>query len=168
MGVDFIELDVRKSLDDSLMVMHDSTVDRTTNFSGGLNTFTYTQLKNMDAGSYFSNEFIGEPIPSLYEILNYAKGKTKICIELKDPNIEAQTVNMIQQLNLVHDVVLFSFDLNQLQLIKSINASIEVCYLQHQISLSDIDDLININGEYVGSGGEPAISSILYAKLFWC
>ena len=166
MGVDFIELDVRKSLDDSLMVMHDSTVDRTTNFSGGLNTFTYTQLKNMDAGSYFSNEFIGEPIPSLYEILNYAKGKTKICIELKDPNIETQTVNMIQQLNLVHDVVLFSFDLNQLQLIKSINASIEVCYLQHQISLSDIDDLININGEYVGSGGEPAISSILYANYF--
>ncbi len=166
MGVDYIELDVRKSLDDSLMVMHDSTVDRTTNFSGGLNTFTYAQLKNMDAGSYFSNEFIGEPIPSLYEILNYAKGKTKICIELKDPNIETQTVNMIQQLNLVHDVVLFSFDLNQLQLIKSMNASIEVCYLQHQISLSDIDDLININGEYVGSGGDPPMSSILYANYF--
>ena len=73
---------------------------------------------------------------------------------------------MIQQLNLVHDVVLFSFNLNQLQLIKSMNATIEVCYLQHQISLSDIDDLININGEYVGSGGEPAISSILYANYF--
>ena len=83
MGVDYIELDVRKSLDDSLMVMHDATVNRTTNFSGGLNTFTYAQLKNMDAGSYFSNDFTGEEIPTLYEVLHFARGKTKICIELK-------------------------------------------------------------------------------------
>lgn len=166
MGVDYIELDVRKSLDDSLMVMHDSTVNRTTNFSGGLNTFTYAQLKNMDAGSYFSNNFTGEEIPTLYEVLHFAKGKTKICIELKDPNIEVQAVNLIQQMNLVNDVVLFSFDLNQLQLIKLINPAIKVCYLQHLISLNDIDDLININGEYVGSGGDPPMSSILYANYF--
>ena len=166
MGVDYIELDVRKSLDDSLMVMHDSTVNRTTNFSGGLNTFTYAQLKNMDAGSYFSNDFTGEEIPTLYEVLHFARGKTKICIELKDPNIEVRAVNLIQQMNLVNDVVLFSFDLNQLQLIKLINPAIKVCYLQHLISLNDIDDLININGEYVGSGGDPPMSSILYANYF--
>ena len=62
-----------------------------------------------------SNDFTGEEIPSLYEVLHFVRGKTKICIELKDPNIEVRAVNLIQQLNLVNDVVLFSFDLNQLQ-----------------------------------------------------
>ena len=166
MKVDFIELDVRKSLDDSLMVMHDSTVNRTTNHSGGLNTFTYTQLKNMDAGSYFSSAYTGVEIPTLYEVLAFARGKSKICIELKSQNIELQTIQLIQNMNLVNQVVIFSFDLYQLQLIKSIDPAFQVCYLQSEITLSDVDDLINIGGEYVGSGGSPAISTVLYANYY--
>jgi len=95
MGVDFIELDVQESLDDSLMVIHDSTVDGTTNQVGNVNTYTYTQLKAMDAGSHFSSAFAGEKIPSLFEVLSYAKGKAKICIELKANNIESKFGNII-------------------------------------------------------------------------
>ena len=129
MGVDYIELDVQESLDDSLMVMHDATVDGTTNSSGNVNSYTYAQLKTMDAGSHFSSAFAGEKIPSLYDVLSYAKGKTKICIELKASNIESKAVNMIQNLNLQSDVVIFSFDLNQLQIIKSLDPSLKICYL---------------------------------------
>ena len=164
MGVDYIELDVQESLDDSLMVIHDATVDGTTNSSGNVNSFTYTQLKTMDAGSHFSSSFAGEKIPSLYEVLSYAKDKTKICIELKASNIESKAVSMIQSLSLQSDVVIFSFDINQLQTIKNLDPSLKICYLANPIDQADINTLQNIGGEYVGSGGTPGLTNILYAQ----
>ena len=164
LGVDFLEMDVRISLDDSLMVIHDSTVNRTTNSSGGVNTLSYNQLKSLDAGSHFSSNFSGEQIPSLREVLLLGKNKTKFCIELKDENIELQTLNMLQSMNLVNDVIIFSFDLSQLQTIKSINPLIKVCYLANPIGQNHIDDLQIIGGEYVGSGGYPGLGNIIYAQ----
>jgi glycerophosphoryl diester phosphodiesterase len=164
MNVDFIELDVQKSSDDSLMIIHDASVDRTTNYVGNVNTFSYSQLKTMDAGSHFSSSFVGEQIPSLFEVLSYAKGKIKICVELKANAIEYQAINMIQNLNLENDVIIFSFDINQLQTIKNLDPSIKVCFLQSVITQANITTLLNIGGEYVGSGGAPGLSAILFAQ----
>ena len=50
LNVDYIELDVQKSSDDSLMVIHDPTVNGTTNYSGLVSAYSYSQLKQMDAG----------------------------------------------------------------------------------------------------------------------
>ena len=50
-GADYLELDVRKSSDDSLMVIHDATVNATTNGSGFVNSKTYTELRALDAAS---------------------------------------------------------------------------------------------------------------------
>lgn len=58
-GADYFELDVRASKDDTLMVIHDITLDRTTNGTGSFHDFTYKQLRTYDAGSWFGEEFAG-------------------------------------------------------------------------------------------------------------
>ena len=133
MGVDYLELDVQQSSDDSLMVIHDATVDATTNGAGNVSSKTYLQLKALDAGSWFDPAFTGEQIPTLYEVLSLAKGKAKVCVELKAANIEAAAVSMIEGLGMVDDVVIFSFDLNQLNVIKGLNSNLKVCFLNNPV-----------------------------------
>ena len=69
LGVAWIELDVHPAKDGTLMVLHDDTVDRTTNGSGAVRDLTPDQLRRLDAGSWFAPSFSGERIPGLPEVL---------------------------------------------------------------------------------------------------
>lgn len=164
-GVDYIELDVRKSSDDSLMVIHDATLNATTNGSGNVSALSYVQLKSLDAGSWFGPAFVGAQIPSLYEVLLLAKlNQIKVCVEMKDAGLEAAVVALIQQLGMVDAVILFSFSLTELQVIKQLNPLLKICWLDNTISIAEINQLQAIGGEYVGAGNIPALSSIKYAQ----
>ena len=55
-GADYYELDIQLSSDDSLVIMHDDTIDRTTDGSGLVSSLTYAQLRAVDAGSWFSSD----------------------------------------------------------------------------------------------------------------
>ncbi len=65
---DAIELDAKLSKDDVVMVIHDQTVDRTTNGKGRVGDLTLRELKQLDAGSFFGQEFNGVEIPTLDEV----------------------------------------------------------------------------------------------------
>ena len=96
---DYFELDIQLSSDDSLMIMHDDTVDRTTDGTGTLSTMTYEQLRLLDAGSWFSSEFTGEKIPTFAEALTLAKNNDiDIVAEIKttDLTVVPKVVAMIQ------------------------------------------------------------------------
>ncbi len=80
-NADYYELDVQISLDDSLMIMHDASVDRTTNGTGNIASMTYAQLRQLDAGSWFGAAFAGEKIPTLFEALTVAKNATNTEID---------------------------------------------------------------------------------------
>lgn len=164
LNVDFIELDVQKSSDDSLMVIHDPTVDGTTSYSGLVSSYSYNELKLMDAGSWFSNDYIGTEIPTLFEVLQLAQGKIKVCVELKASNIESQAMQMIESMGMLNDVVIFSFSLSQLQIVKNINPNVEVCYLSSLMTSGDITDALSIDAEYLGVGQDPSVENINAAK----
>ena len=83
---DGIELDAKLSKDGNVVVIHDSTVDRTTDCSGPVNTFTSKELQDMDAGSHFDPKFKGAKIPLLEEVLLEFGGKFLINIELTNYN----------------------------------------------------------------------------------
>jgi glycerophosphoryl diester phosphodiesterase len=83
--VDMMELDVHVSKDDSLIVMHDYDVERTTSGKGEIENLTYSYIKTLDAGSKFKPEFKDEKVPTLDEVLKLSGGKTKVLIELKWP-----------------------------------------------------------------------------------
>jgi glycerophosphoryl diester phosphodiesterase len=87
MKADYFELDVQMSKDGELVIIHDNTVDRTTNGKGKVKELTLAELRQLDAGSKFSPQFAGEKIPTLAEALDQFRGKIGILIELKSPEL---------------------------------------------------------------------------------
>ncbi|CAM4420285.1 glycerophosphodiester phosphodiesterase [Paenibacillus alkaliterrae] len=85
LGADFIELDVRMSKDGELVVIHDKSVDRTTNKTGFVHDYTLRELQKMDAGSYFHADYAEETIVSLEEVMDRFYGRIGLLIEIKDP-----------------------------------------------------------------------------------
>lgn len=83
LGVDMIELDVRHTKDEEIIVFHDSTLERTTNGRGLVEDKTLAEIKALDAGSWFHPDFEGETIPTLKEALDLIDGQCKVLIEIK-------------------------------------------------------------------------------------
>ena len=115
LGVDLIELDVHRSEDGGLPVVHDHLLDRTTNGSGFVRDHTMAELKRFDAGSWKDPRFAAERIPSLDEVLALAKGKVGVAIEIKNlplpyQGIEDAVVQAVRGAGMVGDVVVISFD----------------------------------------------------------
>jgi glycerophosphoryl diester phosphodiesterase len=111
-GADFVELDAKLSLDGQVMVIHDQTVDRTTNGVGTVNQLTLAQLKELDAGSKFNIQFAGEKIPTLDEVFK-AVGK-EIFVNVELTNYSSKRDDLIPKVaevvkaNQMEDRVLFS------------------------------------------------------------
>jgi len=81
-GVEAIELDAKLSADGEVIVIHDTTVDRTTNAKGEVRNFSVREFQQMDAGSHFSEEFRGEPVPTLRQVFEELGKKLFINVEL--------------------------------------------------------------------------------------
>lgn len=102
LGVDFVEIDVRRTADDVLVVLHDRTVDRTTNGRGRIDHLTLRDLKKLDAGN-------GETIPTLEEVLKVAAGRAGLILELKVPGVAQQTVESVHAARFKDPVIYASF-----------------------------------------------------------
>jgi glycerophosphoryl diester phosphodiesterase len=85
-NADAIELDVKLSADGRVVVIHDQTVDRTTGSRGRVRDLTLSQLQALDAGSFFSEKYQGEKIPTLEEVFEMVGKRTFINIELTNYN----------------------------------------------------------------------------------
>ncbi len=115
LGADGIELDVQLSKDGALVIMHDFNVDKTTNGHGPVASMTLTELKALDAGSHFSAEFAGTPIPTLQEVFSALGPVLLINVELKsmvlkDNGLEAEVIRVIEDFGLQDRVLLSSFN----------------------------------------------------------
>jgi glycerophosphoryl diester phosphodiesterase len=88
-----IELDVHLTKDGEVVVIHDDVLDRTTNGKGPVASFTMAELKQVDAGSWFSPEFKGVTLPTLREVLDLIKGKDILL------NVETKAALGFEQLN---------------------------------------------------------------------
>ncbi|MCK4517052.1 MAG: glycerophosphodiester phosphodiesterase family protein [Spirochaetaceae bacterium] len=82
-GVDYVEIDVWTSRDGVFYLMHDATVDRTTNRSGHLLALRSDEIDKLDAGSWFGPQFASERVPRLEEFLRWIKGKARVFIDVK-------------------------------------------------------------------------------------
>jgi len=88
-GADLIELDVSLSRDRIPVVIHDETLDRTTNGSGRVQDFTRSELQQLDAGSWISKKFREARIPTLEEVFRRVGRQIAINVELKPESFEA-------------------------------------------------------------------------------
>ena len=82
-GADLVEIDLQKSADGHVVVIHDDTVNRTTDGVGRVDEKTLAELRTLDAGSWFAPEFTGEPIPTLEEALLEALGVGPLLLDQK-------------------------------------------------------------------------------------
>lgn len=89
LGGDIIELDVRQSRDSVLYVLHDATVDRTSNGRGAIAELDSTELDRLDAGSWFAPEFESESLPRLSRFIDALKDKAGLYIEVKNADADA-------------------------------------------------------------------------------
>jgi len=108
LGVNSAEVDVHLSNDEQLIVMHDATVDRTTDGTGKVADLTLAQIKSFDAGQ-------GEPVPTLQEVIDIFRAAwqqerhTLLLIELKGEGTAAPTVDAVRRNGVENRVVLISF-----------------------------------------------------------
>lgn len=107
--VDAVELDVRRTKDGVLVVIHDETVDRTTNGKGRVRDLTWDEIQKLDAGSWKGTEFAGERIPRLEEALQLVNGRVVVFLEIKEPDTAPQVVDTLRQLDALPWVKIGSF-----------------------------------------------------------
>jgi glycerophosphoryl diester phosphodiesterase len=111
MGVRHIELDVDFTSDGHIVVIHDDTVDRTTNGSGPVTSHTLAALRALDAGSWFGDKFTGERIPTFHEVLERYKGRVHLHTEIKghSPSLSQRTADLIRTHGMEEQVTITSF-----------------------------------------------------------
>jgi glycerophosphoryl diester phosphodiesterase len=102
MGVSAVEIDIQLTKDDELAVIHDSTVDRTTNGTGAVRDFTLADLQRLDAGK-------GETIPSLAEVVEEVAGKLHLIIEVKHPEAAPALLHFSQTRDIFDQTHVISF-----------------------------------------------------------
>jgi glycerophosphoryl diester phosphodiesterase len=114
-SAEIIEIDVHLTKDGEVVVIHDKSVDRTTNGTGLIGDLTLAQIRELDAGSWFSESFAGQKIPFLSEVMEMVNGQKKLLIEIKSgvkdfPGIDAKVVEMIKQYDALDWCIVQSFD----------------------------------------------------------
>jgi glycerophosphoryl diester phosphodiesterase len=117
-GVDAVEIDVRLSKDKEIIVIHDSTVDRTTNGTGPVSSYALKEIKKLDAGK-------GETIATLDEVIGLIGNKVQLVIELKEEGTERKVVELIKRNNLEDNVYVISFWHRLVRMVKEMDSCIK-------------------------------------------
>lgn len=108
-GVDTVEIDVSTSKDGIFYIFHGPNLQRTTNGSGWVGSYTSQELDQLDAGSWFSPEFAGERIPRLEPFLRWIKGKAKVFLDVKNADA-GRLAALIHEIGLQEDCFFWSFN----------------------------------------------------------
>jgi len=112
---EIIEIDVHLTKDGKIVVIHDKSVDRTTNGTGLISELTLGEIRALDAGSWYSESFAGEKIPLLSEVMDMVVGRKKLLIEIKSgvkdyPGIDRKVVEVIKEYDALDWCIVQSFD----------------------------------------------------------
>lgn len=128
---DGIETDVHMTKDGVLILCHDERVDRTTDGTGFIKDYTFENLRKLDAGIKFGEEFNGEKIPTLDELLVLAKDNNiQLNIEIKTgiviyDGIEKAVIDKVKEYGMENRIILSSFNHYAMVLCKSIDKNIK-------------------------------------------
>jgi glycerophosphoryl diester phosphodiesterase len=126
-GVNAVELDVRKTRDHQLVVIHDADVKRTTDGKGLVSDLTVKEIKEFTAEK-------GEKIPTLKEALDFLDKKVKILIELKEEGVDEKVLSLVREGGLQKNVVVVSFSEEALRKVRKLDKEVEtgLIYVKHK------------------------------------
>ena len=146
----WIEIDVRQTKDQKLVIFHDENLYRITGVNKNVIDVTYDELKKLDYGSFFSTEYSNEKIPLLSEVISFAKeNNVKLNIELKNTgrevNFEEQVINIINKYDFADYCIVESPMYRQIRKIKRLNPNVRTALLTVGIANEDIINLTDID-----------------------
>jgi glycerophosphoryl diester phosphodiesterase len=117
LGADMCEFDVRMTRDREVVVIHDATVNRTTNGRGRVAAMNAVAIKRLDAGVRFGAEFRDEPIPTLAEVAAALGGRCGMDVELKERGLEGRVCDILRERGVIESAIVSSFDWDQLKIV---------------------------------------------------
>ena len=160
-GVDAVELDLHGTADGEIVVIHDASLDRTTDRQGHINEIRLETIRDADAGGWFGAEFAGEPVPTLTEALACIGKETIAVLEIKDPLIAEAVVAKIHETGTLDTTVVISFHTPVVQTLRTLEPRIATGWLigSHDKHISPIalcqqlgvlgSSLLNVNHELI-------------------
>lgn len=176
LGVDYIEQDLQMTRDGELVVMHDPTLDRTTNGSGNVIDRSLAEIADLDAGSWFSPEFAGAAIPALRDVFQKYGHGASYYIETKNPEeapgMEEKLLALLAEFELRDpavekwQVLIQSFSAPSLLKIRELDAALPLIQLiGKEYSSADIRAVLpQISAHAVGIGpAHPTVDAELVA-----
>lgn len=130
---DWAEIDVQETGDGVVVLCHDTNVKRVTGVSGQVPELTLAQIKELDAGSWFSDEFAGEKIPTLEEAMEYAKGKINLNIEMKYSGTKSllpeKVRELVERYEMEEQCIVTCTNPEYLKMIKENNPDVKTGYI---------------------------------------
>jgi glycerophosphoryl diester phosphodiesterase len=164
LGTTWVESDVKSSKDGELVLIHDSTVDRTTDGSGEVHDLTLGELKALDAGSWFSPEYAGERIPTLLEFFDRYKGKLRSMMEIKSPGrVEEQLVQLIEAQDAYEETIVIGSDRASLVKVKELDPRVEIGWTAFEPTEENISLALEMKCHHIGCRHQFLTSEIVAA-----
>ncbi|MCM1988554.1 glycerophosphodiester phosphodiesterase [Oceanirhabdus seepicola] len=143
-GADYAEIDVQETKDGKIVVIHDSNLKRTTGVNKNIWEMELSEIRELDNGSWFSEKFKGEKIPTLEEVLMYTNGRLKLNIEIKknghEKNLVNEVVRIIKESNRMDSTVITSLDYNVIQDVEKIDSKIKTGYIMY-MAIGNLEQL---------------------------
>jgi glycerophosphoryl diester phosphodiesterase len=141
LGVDAVELDVRKTRDNEIVVIHNADVNKTTDGSGEVNELTLEEIQGLVTEK-------GEHVPTLDEVLDVVARRVKVLIELKETGLEKQVIDLIRKRKLTENVIIVSFLEDALRKVRELSDEVEtgLIYVRHK---NPIQAALDLKAEYL-------------------
>ena len=141
LGVDAVELDVRRTKDNKIVVIHDSDVNKTTDGSGSVRDLTLEEIKKFVTPK-------GENIPTLNEALELLGKQVKVLVELKEIGFEEEVLDLIRQKKMMDNVIIISFHEDALRKVRKLNEKVAtgLIYVRHK---NPIESALELKADYL-------------------
>lgn len=150
MGANGLETDLKISKDGMVFLHHDKDLARTTNGSGAPGDYTWKELQDLDAGSWFSSVYTGERLISLEQFLHLFGRKTlTLVLELKDRNIEEPVLELISHYGVGDRITITSSIYDNLRAVRAKDASLKIGQIVKKIDKESIALLKEIGAQQI-------------------
>lgn len=156
LGVDFIEIDVRRTADGMLVALHDETVNRTTDGKGRVDRLSLQDVKKLKAGN-------GENIPTLEEVLKVAAGRAGLMLELKVKGVAQQTVEAVRGAGFKDPVIYASFLHDELTHVRAVDPEASLMVLFGRLPHTPVARVMEYRPSHVGLRHDTASRPLVEA-----
>lgn len=145
----YVEIDVQETVDGELVVAHDSDFMKVANVGRKVWDATWAELQEIDIGSWFAPEFAGERVPHLRDVLERARGRGRVTIELKyyghAQQLEQRVIDLVEQVGAADQVILMSLDYDGIRKVRALRPDWTVGLL----TAKAVGDLTELDADFL-------------------